>query len=58
MEAPANVNEKTMGEPLLDTVLGDDIELEFVTGDSQLDSQAVFDAVQARKVSHIIAGVG
>ena len=55
VEAPANVNEKSMVEPLLDSILGEDIEVELVAGDSQLDSQAVFDAIQARKVGHIIA---
>jgi hypothetical protein len=49
------VNEKELVEPLLDRVLGEDLEVELIAADSQLDSQAVFDAVQARKVGHIIA---
>ena len=53
-EGPANVNEKELVEPLLDRVLGEDIELELAVGDSQLESQRVFDALQARKVDHII----
>jgi len=55
VEAPANANEKTMVEPLLDRVLGDDIEVELVAGDSQLESQAVFDAVEERKMDNLIA---
>jgi hypothetical protein len=55
VEAPANVNEKSMVEPLLDSILGEDIELELVAGDSQLDSQAVFDSLESRKVAHIVA---
>ena len=55
VEAPANVNEKSMVGPLLDTILGNDMEVELIAADSQLDSQAVFDAIQARKMSHIIA---
>jgi hypothetical protein len=55
VEAPANVNEKSMVEPLLDGILGEDLEVELIAADSQLDSQAVFDALESRKVSHIIA---
>jgi len=53
-EAPANVNEKTMVEPLLDRVLGEDIEVELGVGDSQLESRHIFDALEARKMDHII----
>jgi len=55
VEAPANVNEKTMVEPLLDRILGEDLEVELLVGDSQFDSQAVFDAVERRKMGHVIA---
>ena len=55
VEAPANINEKTMVEPLLDAILGDDIEVELIAADSQLESQAIFDSLESRKVSHIIA---
>ena len=53
-EAPANVNEKELVEPLLERVLGEDIEVELAIGDSQLESQRVFDTLEARKVDHII----
>jgi len=55
VEAPANVNEKELVEPLLDSVLGEDLEVELAVGDSQLESQNVFDALEVRKVDHIIA---
>jgi len=54
-EAPANVNEKELVEPLLDRVLGEDIEVELTVGDSQIESQHIFDALKARKMDHIIA---
>ena len=54
VEAPANVNEKELVEPLLDTVLGEDLEVELAIADSQLESQGIFDALEARKVDHII----
>jgi hypothetical protein len=55
VEAPANMNEKSLVEPLLDRVLGEDLELELVAGDSQLESQAVFHMLQARKIGSLIA---
>jgi hypothetical protein len=55
VEAPANVNEKELVEPLLDMVLGEDLEVELLVADSQLESQNVFDALEARKVDHLIA---
>ena len=55
VEAPLNVNEKELVEPLLDRVLGDDIEVELLAGDSQFESQAVFDSLESRKMGHIIA---
>jgi len=39
-EAPANVNEKELVEPLLDRVLGEDLEVELLAADSQFESQA------------------
>jgi hypothetical protein len=54
VEASANVNEKRLVRPLLDRLLGEDIEVELVAGDSQFDSMPVFDALQARKIGSII----
>jgi len=54
-EASANVNEKRLVEPLLDRLLGEDIELELAVGDSQFESQQVFDGFKARKMASIIA---
>jgi hypothetical protein len=54
-EASANVNEKRLVEPLLDRLLGEDIEVELVAGDSQFESGPVFDALQARKIGSVIA---
>jgi len=54
VEAPANVNEKLLVEPLLDRLLGEDIEVELVAGDSQFESSQVFDALNARKIGGVI----
>jgi len=54
VEAPANVNEKKLVEPLLDKLLGEDIEVELIAGDSQFESEQVFDALNKRKISNII----
>ena len=54
-EAPANVNEKEMVEPLLDRVLGEDLEVELLAGDSGFESRNVFDILEASKVGHLIA---
>ena len=54
MEAPANVNEKRLVEPLLDKVFGEDLEVELVAGDSQFESSKVFDALNVRKISGLI----
>jgi len=53
-EAPANLNEKDLMEPLLDSFLGDDIEVELVVGDSQLESPRVFRSLEERRIEHII----
>ena len=55
VEAPANVNEKKLVEPLLDRLVGEDIEVELVAGDSQFESEQVFDALKSRKISGVIA---
>jgi hypothetical protein len=54
MEAPLNVNEKELVEPLLDRVLGDDIELELLAVDSQFESQGIFDLLESLKIGHVI----
>jgi hypothetical protein len=54
VEASANVNEKKLVEPLLDRLLGEDIEVELVAGDSQFESEQVFDALNARRIGNII----
>jgi hypothetical protein len=55
VEASANVNEKRLVEPLLDRLLGEDIEVELIAGDSQFESGQVLDAFQIRKMGNIIA---
>jgi hypothetical protein len=55
VEAPANVNESLLVEPLLDGVLGEDIEVELMAGDSGFESRRVFEALEARKVSSLVA---
>ena len=54
-EAPVNVNEKKLVEPLLDKLLGEDMEVELVAGDSQFESEQVFDTFADRKISRLIA---
>jgi len=54
VEASANVNEKLLLEPLLDKLLGEDVEVELVAGDSQFESGQVFDALSARKIGGVI----
>jgi hypothetical protein len=55
VEAPANVNETLMVEPLLDRVLGEDLEVEMLAGDSGFESRRVLDTVESRKVASLIA---
>lgn len=55
VEASANRNEKMMVEQLLNDVLGEDFEVELVVGDSQFESQQVFDVFEARKIDNVIA---
>ena len=54
VEAPANVNEKDLVEQVLNDALGGDVEVELVAGDSQLESDRVFKAHEARKITHVI----
>jgi Transposase domain (DUF772)/Transposase DDE domain len=54
VEAPANVNEKKLVGPLLDRLLGEDLEVELVAGDSQFESGQVFDALGSRKIGDVI----
>lgn len=54
-EASANVNEKKLVEPLLDRLLGEDMELELAVGDSQFESKPVFGAFETRKIGNLIA---
>jgi hypothetical protein len=54
IEAPANVNEKKLVKPLLDGLLGEDIEVELIAGDSQFESGEVFDTLSSRKMDNVI----
>lgn len=55
VEASLNVNEKKLVEPLMDKVLGEDIEVELVAGDSQFESEQVFFSLQERQIANVIA---
>jgi hypothetical protein len=55
VEAPLNVNEKQLVEELLTKVLGECLEVELLAGDSQFESQAVFDLLDSLKIGHVIA---
>jgi hypothetical protein len=55
VEASANVNEKKLVEPLLERLLGEDIAVELTVGDSQFESEQLFDALEARKIGNVIA---
>ena len=55
MEAPANVNEPLMVESLLDKVLGEDIEVELLAGDSGFESRRVFEALEGRRMAPLVA---
>ena len=54
MEAPANVNEKELMEPLLNRVLGENLEIELVAADSQQESPRVFQCLEEKKIGHVI----
>jgi len=55
VEAPLNVNEKKLVEPLLDEVLGEDMEVELIAGDSQLESKRVFSILEESQMANVIA---
>jgi hypothetical protein len=55
VEASVNVNEKRLVEPLLDKVLGEDLEVELVAADSQFMSQPLFEGLEAKRIAHVIA---
>jgi predicted Rossmann fold nucleotide-binding protein DprA/Smf involved in DNA uptake len=55
VKAPLNVNEKELVEELLARMLDECIEVELLAGDSQFESQAVFDLLESLKISGIIA---
>jgi len=55
MEAPANVNESLLVEPLLDRVLEEDSEVELLAGDSGFESRRVFDVLEARRMAPLVA---
>jgi hypothetical protein len=55
MEAPANVNEPLLVETLLDRVLGEDLEVELLAGDSGFESGRVFEALEARRMAPLVA---
>jgi hypothetical protein len=54
VEAPVNVNEKMLVETLLAEVLGEDLEVELVVGDSQFESQRFFERLRGRRIASII----
>ena len=55
VEASVNVNEKMLVEALLAKVLGEDLEVELVVGDSQFESQRLFDWFGANRIANIVA---
>jgi len=55
VEASLNVNEKQLVETLLHKVIGESIEVELLAGDSQLESETIFELLDKLKISHIIA---
>ena len=55
VEASLNVNEKMLVEPLMDKILGEDIEVELVAGDSKFESEQVFFSLQERQIANVIA---
>jgi len=54
VEAPANRNEKELVEQLLEEVLGEDLEIELVAGDSQFESKPLFTILEGRKMEYLI----
>lgn len=58
VEAPANVNNTLLVEPLLDRLLGEDLELKLLARDSGFDSGRVFDALDDRGLDSLLARAG
>jgi hypothetical protein len=54
VEDSLNVNEKRLVEPLLDKVLGEGIDVELLSADSQFESGELFGVLESRKFLHII----
>jgi hypothetical protein len=54
VEDSLNVNEKKLVEPLLERVLGEDMEVELLAADSQFESCELFEAIESRKLEHVI----
>ena len=54
VEESLNVNEKQLVGPLLEKVLGEDLEVELLVGDSQFESGEVFGLLESRKLDHVI----
>jgi hypothetical protein len=55
VEASVNVNEKKLVEPLLEKVLGENMEVELIVGDSQFESEPLFDGLEAMRIANIVA---
>ena len=49
------MNEPLLVEPLLDLVLGENIEMELLAGDSGFESCRVFEALEARRMASLVA---
>src|SRR4030042_1526891 len=58
VEASVNVNEKMLVERLLAKVLGEDVEVELVVGDSQFESQRLFDWLGWDRIANIFSWDG
>ena len=54
VEASLNVNEKRLVCSLLDSVLGEDLELELVVGDSQFESPQIFGLLEGLRIDPVI----
>jgi hypothetical protein len=52
VEDSLNVTEKRLMEPLLYRMLGEDIEVKLVAGDSQFESGELFGLLESRKLMH------
>jgi len=54
VEAPLNVNEKQLVGSLLDRVLGEDLEVELLAGDSQFESPQIFGLLEGLRIDPVI----